>query len=434
MNKKLFALLTSVILLFSLTACNRTPSSTENTTPPTTTPAKSEPGQLISHVRWLVDGYVEEVDCQYNEATNTLYITGDGFYPVEVLFFEGTQQVQKQTVRDEDGQIYTQQEYDEAGKLVYEQDDYGYRRFYEYDGKLLIRETIYENGDQPYSVKVWTYDDAGREIDFTEEVNGGEISEQIRHTFDKDGNLVAYRLDSTYEEEHWYQEERYTYQNGRLTTSTHEGDDPATCWDYSVDYYYDEQGNKVGALRQDADYGQAEDQFTYDSHGRLICAVEHYQSDGWVVTLTEYGYDEAGRLIREHYQEGDPTDDTVYFWNTTTYAYNSQGKLTETIYTSSDDELRAHYNDYNSQGNLIQSCDLIDGEELLLQTYTYDSKNNLVRIDIGGAEVLSGEKILFVTGEEEPDRYIVTQYGDTTDAREAASVNEFILQYIRTHY
>ena len=437
MNKKVFALLVSAVMLCSLTACKKSASTEPTTAPatePTTVPSKSEPVQLLSHVQWLADGDVGEVDCQYNEKTNTLNITGDGFYPVEVLFFEGAQQVQKQTVWDDEGLVFSQQEYDQDGKLLYEQDVYGYHRFYEYDGNLLIKETVYEDGDQLYSVKEWTYDDAGQEVRYSEETENGEASQNIRHSYDEEGNLIFYRLDSTYGDNAWYQEEAYTYTDGRLTASTHEGDDPVTSWDYTMIYYYDDLGRKVGALRQDADHGEAEDVFEYDDNGRLIRSSEHYQMDGWVEALHEYTYDDAGRLVWEHYEESYLSDGELFFWHTTTYVYDSDGKVTEILYNSSDAELRVHYNMYDSQGNLIQSCDMIDGEEILLETYTYDADHNLVSISIDGTEVLKGEEIQFVSGENESDRYLVTQYGDTAEAQEATAVNQFILQYIRTHF
>lgn len=443
MNKKILALLSAAVMLFSLTACNAgEPTATEPTTKPATTeptttePAAPETFQIISQVRWLVDTYVEEIDCQYDEKTNTLSITGEGIYPVEVLFFEGAKQVKKQTVLDDEGQIYTQQEYDEERKLIYEQDDYGYRRFYEYDGKLLIRETAYEEGDQPYSVKTWTYDDAGREISYTEEAEGGNVSEEISHTYDEEGNLIAYRLDSFYEDNHWYQVDTYTYDSGRLIKSTHEGDDPANAWDYSVAYSYDDQGRRVSALRTDEFYGVAEDVSIYDENDKLIRAVEHYQMDGWVETLYEYTYDDAGTVVREHYKESYPSSGEVFYWETTEYTHDSKSSLhpTSKIITNSNEEVYAYYNEYDEEGKLIEEYCLLDGEELYRKTYTYDTNGDLVKIDLDGQEVLSGEIEWFLNSEVEVECYISAQYKDTADAEEAAAVNDFILQYIREQY
>lgn len=438
MKRKFFALLTSATMLFSLAACDTnkvvtTAPTTPGTTAPTTD-ANREPGKILSQVRWLVDQYVEEVSCQYNEETNTLNITGEDFYPVEVLFYEGGKKVKLETVWDEDGNIYTQQEYNEKGQLISEQDAYGYQKLLEYDGDLLMKETVYQN-DQLYSTVIHDYDDAGREIYNKEVINDGEEYGEVHWAYDDQGNLIHYQADSSYLDNHWYQIITHTYENGRLISSTYETDDPGSSWEYSVTYSYDDQGRKVGATYQDAVNGEAQDVYVYDDQGNLLMSVEHYPSDGWVEIVYEYAYDENGTLVQEYYKETSLSSGEIHYWENTKYTYGEQSSQpTEIVFTSSAEEVYTYFNEYDDDGNLIQEIQLIDDEEILNQAYTYDNNGKLVKVFLNDQEVLTGEDIQFFSGEEESDRYVTTQYTTASDAEEAAHINEYILQYIRKNY
>ena len=436
--KRLFTLLLAVLMLFSLTACNTNePAATTPTTEPTTEPTQPEVSQIISQVQWVVNDpfdMKDKWDCQYDAMSNTLVITGEVYDTREIVFFEGCKQIQKETCLDEEGMIRSQKEYDEQGNLIYELDDYGYRRVYEYNGSLLVQETAYDEGDQPSSVKTWSYNDAGLEVAYAEKADEGQATHQETWVYDSDGNLIDHRWDSTYDDNAWYQYETFVYKDGLMVESTHEGDDPANAWDYSVVYGYDDRGRMVSALRKDDCYGEAEDTWEYDNEGRVIKSVEHYNMDGWVTVTNEYEYDADGHLIREYYQEVYLPDNELFSWDEVLYTYDSDGQLTQKKSTSiNETEYRNNYG-YDGQGNRTLYSLQVDGEEQYLLICDYDSKGNRIRVDRNGETELTGDDILFLTNENDVEFYMAVQYKEAEASTEAAAVNDFILQYIQNNY
>lgn len=434
MNKRIFALLAAAVMLFSLTACSTNEPAA--TTAPTTEPTQPEASQIISQVQWVLNDPFDmrdRWDCQYDAMSNTLIITGEVYGIREIVFFEGCKQVQKETCLDEDGMIRSQKEYDEQGNLIYELDDYGYRTVYTYEDGLLRKEETYYEDAEPVTEKIWSYDDTGRKAS----CDVYEDAQLIQHeswSYDDAGFCNAHLQESYYNDDFYFDYETYVYQDGLMVESTHEGDDPSNAWDYSVSYRYDDQGRMISALNKDEFFGDAEDLWEFDTQGRVIKSVEHYNMDGWVAVINEYEYDADGHLIREYYQEVYLPDNELFSWDEVLYTYDSDGQLTQKKSTSiNETEYRNNYG-YDSQGNRTLYSLVVDGEEQYLLICDYDSKGNRIRVDRNGETELTGDDILFLTNENDVEFYMAVQYEEATDSAEAAAVNDFILQYIQNIY
>lgn len=438
MNKKIFALLMTVVMLFSLTGCNNNePAITNPTTEPAVTePAQPEASRIISQVQWVVNDpfdMKDQWDCQYDAMSNTLVITGEVYDTREIVFFEGCKQVQKETCLDREGMILSQKEYDEQGNLIYEMDDYGYRKVYTYENGVLVKETDYFEDPEPVAETVWCYDDAGRKASCTE-YEDGQLVQQESWSYDDAGFCNAHRLESYYDDDFWFDYETFVYKDGLLVESTHDGDDPANAWDYSVSYRYDDQGRMVSALNKDEFYGNAEDTWEYDSEGRIIKSVEHSNMDGWFAVTNEFEYDAEGHLTRNAVQEVYLGDNEIYYSDEFLYTYDSNGQLTQTKCNSLNGVQYTTSQSYDGHGNRTLYSHVVDGEEQYLLICDYDSKGNRIRVDRNGETELTSDEILFLTNENDVEFYMAVQYEDATDAAEAAAVNDFILQYIQNNY
>jgi YD repeat-containing protein len=435
--KKLLAFIASVALLAGVAGCS-------GEIPEETAPAATEPSSTvreaasISRLQWLVnDAYDpgELWSCEYDPDSNTLVITGEGCGTREILFFEGGKQVRKETCMDGD-QILTQKEYDEQGSLICELDADGYRRVYTYDRGLLTTETVYLTDPEPLTVKTWSYDGNGRKVACSEVADDGQVIQQETWVYDGNGNLIDYRLNNVYNDNTWYQHEAFTYEEGVLVKSYHEGDDPANAWEYTIDYRYDDRGRKISALRHEEFYGDAEDIWEYDTQGRVTKSVEHYNMDGWLAETREFEYNSAGQLIREYFCENSEGDDEPSFWSETLYTYDAAGLLTERTDANNSDEVTTVSCAYDAMGNRTLYSRRYNGEEEYLLICDYDSQGNLVRVDRNGEEVLKGESILFLTNENRLEFYMAAEYekAPAADAAEVTAVNEFILNYIQNSF
>lgn len=438
--KKLLAAMTALLLIVALAGCSKpaetppvTKTSEQLTTAPTS-PAAEESAQIISNIRWLVNDpfdVADQWDCQYDAMSNTLIMTGELYDTREIVFFEGAGQIQKETWLDTEGTICYQKEYSEQGNLIYELDEYGYRTVYEYEEGILTRETVYYEDAEPVTVKTWSYDDAGRKLSYTER-DEDQVILQESWSYDENGFCTAHLQDSSYGDQSWFDHETFVYKDGLRVESTHKGDDPSNAWDYSMTYRYDDQGRMISALRRDEFYGEAEDLWEFDSEGRVIRSVEHYNMDGWVAVINEQKYNDDGQLVYKLSQEVYLSTDESFYCDETIYTYDSEGRLTQSKCTSMEETEYIDRYDYDALGNQTLYSLVIDGEEQYNMSCDYDSNGTRIRVKRNGETELAGDGIVFLTNENDVEFFLLAEYSDApaANAAEIAAVNDFLMQYI----
>lgn len=231
----------------------------------------------------------------------------------------------------EDGKIVSEKFYNTEGEPTFSNQYYHEVR-YEYDERgNCIRESYHDtNGalillaNEGYAILQRTYDSYGNVTSISQYDEwgklggGGDMLEQVVYEYDKRGNLVHERKETTFfdpEDDQWY----------------------------NADYYYD----------------------GYDRR----CLEVYYGYSGEVLQSYAYQYDSRGYLVREESlgADGSPKDmDDPQAFNAVEYAYDSRGSkiLEKRLHLGDSGEetvLWQREMDYDSRGNLIEER-YLDGE------------------------------------------------------------------------
>lgn len=307
----------------------------------------------------------------------------------------------------------TRFEYDGIGRLLSRTNALGQRRQFRWNDADRLETLIREDGKQ----LSYKYDATSHPVQISEGQNvirsyeyntqGLPIVSQVkdqryRYLYDRAGNLLERRNDTQ------RTSVGYTYGNGDRVSSVllPEGK--------SINYRYDQQARLTGVSGPSG----AEVGIEYDEHGRrqaliagksarieytyhpngLLQRIECRQNSGQVIYQAAYDYDSAGRIIRAVLQD-----------KTFTYAYDSQGRLSETVYPDGRRESYA----YDLAGNLKKRDDqerkfnafnqLLNSGETTLQyspagnlisranpqgatRYDYDALDMLQRVDLQNSQ------------------------------------------------
>ncbi|QGQ24396.1 RHS repeat protein [Gimesia benthica] len=246
----------------------------------------------------------------------------------------------------------TRFEYDDVGRVLSRTNALGQRRQYRWNTADQLEELTREDGKrlsykydktrQPVEIK------DGETVIRSHEYNSQGLpvtsavkDQTYRNLYDRGGKLLEVRNDTQ------HTAVGYTYGNGERVSSVllPEGK--------SINYRYDQKARLTGVSgpsgaevgieydefgrRQALITGQsARIEYAYHPNG-LLQRIECRQNSGKVIYQATYDYDSAGRIIR-----------AVLQGNTFSYAYDNQGRLSETVYP---DGRRESY-EYDLAGNL----------------------------------------------------------------------------------
>lgn len=212
------------------------------------------------------------------------------------------------------------------------------------DGRL--KKITYDNG----SWIQYTYDDS--DMEFTTLTSAGDTTCTVYNDAflpvsytDEFGDTTAYTYDSHY----------------RVLTET-TGNETTT-------YTYDANGNISSYITNDS---ESNTYYTYDSNNRIV--REQVGSD-----YTYYTYDSNGNnlvyaTLKEDYTGTAPAlyDSTLTCFDTTTYTYDSSGRVTSEVYSEGGS---VSYT-YDSYGNVLSETTVDAENNQTSITYTYDAFGN----------------------------------------------------------
>lgn len=163
---------------------------------------------------------------------------------------------------------------------------------------------------------------------------------------------------------------KYTYdEHYRILTET--------CDTETTTYTYDSKGNLITYITGNSN---SNIYYTYDSNKRII-----REKDG--NDYTYYTYDSKGNnliyaTLKEDYTGDSPTqyDSSLTCFDTTTYTYDTKGRVTSEVYSAGGS---VSY-EYDNRGNVTKETTVKDGEsETNVVTYTYDAFGNLLTSSTG---------------------------------------------------
>ena len=221
----------------------------------------------------------------------------------------------------------------------------------EYYSNGRLKQITYKNG----SWIKYTYNDAS--MNYTTLTSSGETTKTVYN----DAFLPVEYTDE------YGKTTEYTYdEHYRVLTEV--------CGKDSTTYTYDANGDLVSYVTGDA---ESNTYYTYDTNKRLV--REQTGKD-----YTYYTYDSNGNnlvyaTLKEDYTGEAPAqyDSNLSCFDTTTYTYDSKGRVTNTIYSIGGSVVY----EYDSRGNVTKetTVNINDGESVTkVVNYTYDDFGNLL--------------------------------------------------------
>ncbi|MCA9022514.1 MAG: RHS repeat protein, partial [Planctomycetaceae bacterium] len=246
----------------------------------------------------------------------------------------------------------TRFEYDGAGRVLSRKNALGQLRQYRWnnadqlealtleDGKQLS----YQYGERRKPVQITEGQNVIRSHEYNEQglpVTSTVKDQRYRYLYDRSGKLLETRNESQ------QTSVGYTYGNGDRVSTVLLPEGKSINYRYDADarltqvtgpsgaevrIEYDDLGRRKSQLTGKA----AHIEYAYHPNG-LLQRIDCKQNDGKLIYQAAYDYDSAGRIIRAVLQD-----------KTFTYAYDSQGRLSETVYP---DGRRETY-EYDLAGNI----------------------------------------------------------------------------------
>ena len=258
------------------------------------------------------------------------------------------------TISNFNGEIYVENQYDSAGRVIHQYAANIGTFDFAYD---LVNRHHTCTGTDGYLLEIW-YDQHGRIIESANSEGSHKITYnnlfQITSETDREGNTTYYDHDEygnissiTHPDG---TTERYVYNTDRLVTSyTNQNGDTTV-------FNYDSKGNMLSQT----DARGATIQYTYDSKGNLLSLTD---AEG---ALTTYTYDDVGNMLSKTDGNG-----------TTVMSYDDRGRL-----IAETDPLGNTVNfEYTDAGKLVRMTDAQGN----VQTYEVDGNGfNTVETDWTG--------------------------------------------------
>lgn len=296
-------------------------------------------------------------------------------------------------IKDPEGNIFKQFEYDKGGNLIKEIDSKGYATLCKYNtvGWLLEKRVPVDEkyGEILYNITLFKYDKLGQKIEekkSPEYVNENEypkIYNTITYTYDKNSRIT--KISDTAGAEISYS---YDCLNNRTLEKAKINDEKYK----TTRYYYNSVGwlekvveeiNKED-LAEDEGIPRAVTLYEYDGNGNIIKVTS---PEGYITNLE---YDLADRLVKiieedrvttfEYDASGNLTKEIDCNGNSQKYEYDSLNRQIKV--TDKENKITRLY--YDENGNIIkyispQNYDLQkdDGKGII---YSYDSLNRLTEI------------------------------------------------------
>lgn len=363
MMKKWLCLCLCVLLLFSLTACGKTP------------PVKTDDPPVSA----LVDEKYEEgmaklAAGEWTEAYTLLKAATDprAAEELEKFVFVPTETTYKESLNSAD--YTTTYTYDEQGNLL-EDKAWGKTNWYTkkdvcinytYDKNNRALSYTYRHSDYNYK-ETYTYDENGNRLSFCLYDADGVLYNRIVYTYDERGNMLT--------------QEEYDGRDATFVSSTV--------------YTYDDQDRLLTCTATDYDGEVTVYTYTYDEDGNYHYSYVYYTEDAWgemvPVTYTVYfdgeerslGYKvttESGAVREQKEIRYDENGDNIY----QRMLYNwgeSYDSDSVTILT------------YNEPGKLLTSETTENGEITSATTYTYDEHGNQLTYDYYGGSSSWGRRV-----------------------------------------
>ena len=221
----------------------------------------------------------------------------------------------------------------------------------EYYSNGRLKQITYKNG----SWIKYTYNDAS--MNYTTLTSSGETTKTVY-------NDAFYPVEYTDESG---TKTEYTYDNHYRVKTEKSGDETTT-------YTYDSKGNVISYVTSNE---KNNTYYTYNSAGKVI--REQTGND-----YTYYTYDAKGNnliiaTLKKDYQGEAPAlyDSSLTCFDTTTYTYDSKGRVISEVYSSGGSVAY----EYDSRGNVTKETNVTvenDKTKTTVTTYTYDDMGNLL--------------------------------------------------------
>ena len=226
----------------------------------------------------------------------------------------------------------------------------------EYYSNGRLKQITYKNG----SWIKYTYNDGS--MNYTTLTSSGETTKTVYNDafetveyIDELGEITKYTYDNHY----------------RVLTES--------CGTKTTTYAYDAKGNILSYISGDS---KTDNYYTYDSNKRVIREQVGNQ-------YTYYTYDTKGNnlicaTLKEDYTGEAPAryDSSLTCFDTTTYTYNTKGRVTSEVYSKGGSVAY----EYDNRGNVTKETTVTvqDGKnETKIVTYTYDAFGNLLTSSTG---------------------------------------------------
>jgi len=281
-------------------------------------------------------------------------------------------------------------------KIDYPNSEYVSYTYNANGNRLSMKDTRINYGDEKFT---WEYDDLNRVtketypddeyITYAYTVGGSRDSirrpdnSHMKYTYDSRGRLstIVDKKDShtfTYSYNNDNTLDNIDYHNATITeygydslyrisniTTTYTDTNPDTLW-YSIDYSYDDVGNKIKAEWDGYNVSPFKytKYYTYDNLYQLLTEKKMNQAETSRLYEYQYEFDDAGNRTKMKYFDGSTT-------TTTTYHYNDLNQM----------YLRCRTYDYNytydDNGNLTNE----DMEGLSQREFTWNNDNRMTYVD-----------------------------------------------------
>jgi len=150
----------------------------------------------------------------------------------------------------------------------------------------------------------------------------------------------------------------------------------------NYDLYFNEEGRLTVSVHFD-EYKNVRIMYGYDKHKRLSSAIEVTPVENVFKELSEFTYDDQGRLASETCRTNRRNDQQMHVaWYVYSYSGNKE-KIS--AYSTDQDENVVEYsfhNVYDKGNRLIQSKGIVGKRKFVsFHKYEYDSEGNLIRQD-----------------------------------------------------
>ncbi|MBQ9245400.1 hypothetical protein IJ182_03935 [bacterium] len=325
----------------------------------------------------MISKYSSIFDNEGNSISNQEYFYNDQEQVIEMLKYGKDHNIEcsEHYIYDNEGTQYL------SNQTLYDRDGNSITTSNNYDNFVLAssEEEIRDANDVLKSRSTYTY-------------NNGQVTGKEQTNYDEDENVSGREI--------------YTYENNlSIGKVIYDANDNITGYE---SYSYDDNNNVSEKVIYDANHEvSGSEQYSYDDENR-ISTKQVLDKNGDFVTTSEYCYDGCyeAETIRDSNGVILQINDKSYNYETgklnssSTYYYDSQERMIESVIQSANGELIEHksyeFNDDNYTPTRITSYNA-NGDVLSVLEYAYDEQNRRTSIKKynGNNELLSQEEYTY---------------------------------------